>query len=106
VKHFEDVWLEAEVIASAWDLKQRDLYNRAVNEVETLTGEILSVIQPSSDFETVNISDAGKKKFARNIGSLLFILSNISGTFDVNVWTALEEATNDAKIDLYDEGEY
>tara|TARA_Y100000310_G_C20388999_1_gene671861 strand:+ start:433 stop:726 length:294 start_codon:yes stop_codon:yes gene_type:complete len=95
MKHFEDVWNEAERISS---------------ETKSVENAVGGVINHSNDlrkhYERAKSEDGDEddvKQMAAYVGALLFDLTRVCKEFNINSWTELEKAVNDAKIDLYDE---
>lgn len=82
-KHFEDVWIEAEDIAHEF-YADRD----AVKDAEVH----LAMLNSELDDEVRN----------NCIGEILLSISFLSKKYNINVWTALEEAILDKKLLVLD----
>jgi hypothetical protein len=76
MKHFEDLWNEAEGLVEPKPLGKR------IEEIKNL----LDKVQNSPE----------------DFGNILFQLSGLSRDLNVNVYSALELSINDVKIETYD----
>ncbi|TRO55588.1 hypothetical protein E2P64_06820 [Candidatus Bathyarchaeota archaeon] len=92
MKHFEDVWVEAERISSELYNEEDDANNSAY-VIEENARQLQYQVEEAPNVEIMT----------ELVGELLFRLTRVCKEFNINSWTALEKATNDAKIDLYDE---
>lgn len=88
MKHFEDVWEEAEAISA-----ERDLHRSADEMVE------------SCKALSEEVGDGDPERMKPLVGETLFHMTRICQEFGINSWTALEAFINDAKIELYSKGE-
>ncbi len=95
MKHYEDVWLEAEKISS---------------ETKSLANAICDVKSHSNDIEKhherAQCEDGDEDdvmQIAAYVGGLLFDLARICKEYNINSWAELQKATNNIKIDLYNE---
>lgn len=96
MKHFEDVWVEAEKISSELYTEEHDT-NNAACEVEENARQLQSYVEAALE-EDPNIENMNEL-----VGDILFHLARVCKEFNINSWAALEKATNNAKIDLYNE---
>lgn len=96
MKHFENVWVEAERISSELYNEGDDVNNSAC-EIEENARQLQYQVEEALE-EEPNV-----EIMTELVGELLFHLTRVCKEFNINSWTALERATNDAKIDLYDE---
>ena len=76
MKHFEDLWNEAEGLVDSRSSAQR------IEDIKKLLDKI--------------------KNNPEDFGNILFQLSGLSRDLNINVYSALESAINDVKIDMYD----
>jgi len=98
MKHFEDVWLEAEEIAS----QAGPVSVCSIEGIEEYAGDLLKHYERaiSEDGDEDDIS-----QMAAYVGGILFKLAHVCKEFNINSWAQLERAVNNAKIDLNDEEE-
>jgi len=95
VKHFEDVWLEAEEVSvNSADCAAQDVRQHAQD-----------IIKHLKRFESEDGDEDDAKAVAGYVGSLLFSLATLCKHLNINSWAELAKATNNAKIDLNDQGE-
>lgn len=79
-KHFEQLWVEAEQLASKISPITSDLTSEVIGEINLLS-------QPNSDKE-------------KCIGRILFAICKISAAYNINVYVALQEIISEMKIDF------
>jgi len=96
VKHYEDIWCEAERIFS-------ELYSNKYNVNDAIKEIIDNTQKLQSSIVTENKLDNELNIMTDMVGEILFNLAIICKKFDINSWTALERTINNVKIDLYDD---
>ena len=97
MKHFEDVWLEAEKVSVELISSGHEVFEAAC-EIEGSASELAEEL--ALDDEEFDV-----EKMTNLISEMLFKLARICKEYNINSWEVLEDATNNAKIDLYDKGE-
>lgn len=87
MKHYEDVWNEAERISfdHVTRFKRDKIWSDSISEL---------VIQLNAD--------NSKEKQSEIMGEILISLSYLSSIYDINTWKSLRDALNNYKIDLMD----
>ena len=91
MKHFEDVWKEAEEVSSKVYKKDMGCVSKNI-EIEAQ-----QIVHSIKEGKTDMVQDS--------VGEILFYLACLCDEYKINSWKELQSFTNDAKIDLYDEGE-
>jgi len=94
-KHFENVWVEAEKVST----------DTAYNAAQDVRQHAQDIIKHLERFESEDGDEDDVKQVAGYVGPLLFSLATLCKHLNINSWAELERTTNNAKIDLYDEGE-
>ena len=81
MKHFENLWEEAENVAEKYVDKNT-----------------LNALKLNSKLEKLNDEDR-----IQLIGNIIFELCFLTKKYDINSWAALEEVMNDCKTELLEE---
>lgn len=97
MKHYEDVWLEAEEVSSESISISNAIYNIRDHSNDLLKHYDRAVSEDGDEGDV--------KQMAAYLGGLLFNLARICKEFDINSWTQLEREVRNSKIDLNDRGE-
>lgn len=91
--HFEKVWCKSETIANS------KYKNDKLKIFEELTSSIKDYVEFSKSSE--NISEEVKNAMhSRQLGAILFILTGLSATDNINVWKSLENEMSFEEMDL------
>ena len=81
MKHFEDIWTEAE------GLQEKKEYRDRLNEIEQLIRDCIELPEQRND--------------ERFMSELMFLMAGLSKDLNINVAAALKSAVDDKKIDTY-----
>ena len=93
MKHFEDVWVEAERVAVELEKSGGSVYSSA--------DAMLEYCKSLSE----GVGDGDAEEMVKDLGMMLFYTAHICQEFGLNSWTALNNAMNDFKVKLNDQGE-
>jgi len=86
IKHYEHLWEEAEEVADKFYAEESPLQDIGFAATELISDENLT-------------SEEREEK----LGTIIFGLCALSKKFDLNAYTALRNAIDNAKIELFDE---
>ena len=88
--HFEDIWTQSEEVADA-------LMNKNSGDVHFAIDDMISRLILLKEFNHMF-----KDEKDRQIGNILFMLSYLSKSWDVNTWKVLKESMEGYKVDYLD----